>query len=527
MANRNKKRPSPTDALESLSGKRTKEQEETKLQPRDNFTHPAVHCGVYVWQLICDRLDRMDVWRASRVCIHFSNTIYAVWTLMPTRLQREIIEKLCTLTPERWMRSRWGDYSDFPREYLVTSGPSTGKTLIALCTAAELLRRGVKIFLTVPLQLCAQWQAEHLKFAEANDLPPLCVVHPEWTHNWKSQLAAGALPLIPRDSLHAKIGIEFLKQGWETAICDDVSQVPKSLCKYTESRRAEGVTFFCINFHASAEQTNVASHLSDPELGELPALVAEVRKYKCEFPRDALEVLELQRSSKTLVLSNVRREKAVAKKTRNSKEEPQYENALIDLPVQQWENCSNVIPLSGAQRVKLIDRFAATTSSAMLIAPLKYMSRGFNLFCETLVIFTNHALKGELLLQVLGRVRRTGTPFRKVFLKIYQYTPIRPHDLAFFTLIPVVEKTSTLVYRAEAFNSICHVLKRRSTKPWILHPGTGKILSIEPLRSLSTLQLFAHLFPEEVERVKHYSSKFFLSIPHVCSFSLADRLLVE
>ena len=76
----------------------------------------------------------------------------------------------------------------------------------------------------------------------------------------------------------------------------------------------------------------------------------------------------------------------------------------------------------------------ADATQGILLAPLKYVQRGFNLCCDRVILLQRGNQSGpRAQLQLLGRVRRVESPFQRVELCVLQGSPISPRDVVFYS----------------------------------------------------------------------------------------------
>ena len=132
---------------------------------------------------IAHYLGRRDCVFWSRCSTYLYAVVSKCCYLRLTVKQAEVVERVLALRASDWGSGR---HSRFPKGFVVATGTSTGKTLISLVCAKQMLLRGQRVLLSVESRLLLQWLGEYKKFAEPLALPPLVVVEPDWLQQYSA-----------------------------------------------------------------------------------------------------------------------------------------------------------------------------------------------------------------------------------------------------------------------------------------------------------------------------------------------------
>lgn len=449
-----------------------------------------LECGRFVLWRILHLSGRDAVLRLSQTCSALRQVTRRLWTRMLSAQQQEVVAKLLTLRPTHWQsRVRRTDREkfSFPSEYVLSTGPGTGKTLMALAFASALFQQwgGNRVFIAVPLKLCAQWQREHAKFADWNEFPPLRFV--DLTERSVDEPHLDSVTLVARDHLHCKAAQRrFFSQHWDVGLFDEASHIPKTIVQYSR----EHPSFFAVSFNASKGARANANYLTDSELGALPDVVTEVACQR-RLDRDAVRLLiEQYQTEKTLVLSDC-------------KWPLTQHNILSD-----FTDLPNITRLSGLKRTRQVERFATDPEQHVLLAPLTYMSKGFNLHCDTVLVFSGRRIREKLLLQLRGRLRRVGTPYRTVYFRIFQQDSIGPVELSFHALALTETQSSALLRLCTKFDRFIK-WSGKGEMPWGARYAGGGTELTHPRRPITKsseiLEFFRQFAPSAHKRVSEFS----------------------
>ena len=435
-----------------------------------------------------------------------------------TEAQSEVVQRILQLSGRRFIErvSGYQTYPDdpvswtkcaVPSEFVIASGPSTGKTAIVLYTAALLQRRGKNVFISAPLKLCRQWQGESEKFTQQFNLPPLCIVHPRFDGNWKEKLQAGHLPIVPDSVLRIKLSDsmsgpaalflqEFLGiRTWDWAFLDETWTIPNSLIGLIRTPES---SLICVGLNASiGSGITIAGYAADPQLGQLPRIQTFIEYWPSQVDfgwafigADEIgRFLDLYQGTKTLLLSNCLED------NRNSLYKHSVSKEL------KRRGFVNVTQMSVATRANAIEKFRQQSSGA-LAAPFEHMYRGFDLACDSVLVLDPFGnLPSNRLYQALGRVRRVGSPFKTVKFCTLQHLPIRDFQLAHHVLATSGNRSLDEIERA---------VKWVASKPTMkLNLSTGKRRKMSDEfaldRSLFRQNLIRHAFPEEAKHIRELS----------------------
>lgn len=486
--------------------------------------------GPYELAAIARGLSRRDCIRWSLVNKHFSSALQELCDLRLTSKQAEVVNLIVNKTSERWksfsdnisqgrgqlapwQHRHYGHYK-FPSEYAVASGPSTGKTAIALYTAAKLLRLGKPTLLCAPLKLCHQWLAEHAKFAEQFKLPAICMIHPNFNqpHEWQHQLSQGALGLVPISVMQMDEGDDsrgpvltclraLLQMHWEVMIIDDSNNVPHSIVEYGVKASKDGKKFHAISLNASHGGEAMVQYGQDADLGQLPRVstLIEYSELDCKWEQKtakAIAFIQAHRGKKTLVVTDNAQYSIHGFKNWFCVSDQLFSK------LGGWNSAKH----KGIARSEMIQQFAAA-SEGLLLAPTNYVQRGFSLYCDSVIVLDIYGRASpRVMLQLLGRVRRVESPFSKVSLCILQGTPIQPQDLAFHAMALSAQDTSKLIHDSEWFH---HAAESYEYVWWTNE--NGKRIKLSGLHThgdpIKTMALLKRFFPEAVSVIKHYSNR--------------------
>jgi len=493
--------------------------------------------GPYALAPIARQLTRRQCVWWSWTCRHLQMALRDLCDLRLTPAQAEVVQQIVATDARRWAQLyaqqpaqpvqpplllMFAPYAPkplpFPQRYTVASGPSTGKTLIALYAASKLTRAGTPTMLVAPLKLCHQWRAEHQKFAAQLGLAPLCVVHPAFAApaEWRAALAAGALALVPSSVINLPLQANqhgdvleclqaLLALEWRVVLADEASRVPTNLLEYGRRAHAQGRSFHMISLNASRGGETLAAHAADAALGALPQVqvLLEADPFLVHSPvaaaaqtgaRFAAEHL----GQKTVIVGDELRVHTIGMIKPHA--------LLADLRELGGRAAINITNLKGAERGAAIQQFAAATQG-ILVAPTHLLRRGYNLHCDSLVVLApRRCPTPAALLQLLGRVRRVESPFARVRLAVLQ-PEVRPADLAFYALaLGTSKSTSELLREAAWFHSALQ------HKGYAFVEQAGKRVKLDghelrgdgsPQSRLQTLQRF---YPDAARAVREYTA---------------------
>lgn len=458
-----------------------------------------------------------------------------------TDKQKEIAAKILALDPEAWNDIMWREMTDqdkllnhlpsgraFPNGFIVASGPSTGKSAIVLNILGRFYRDNIPAFVIVPLKLVRQWEGEAKKFADAFLLPPPCIVHHRLNPQWKRQLNAGYLAIVPKSIIEANRGrvngrpsaaaatrVEFFAfKPWQIAFADEAESIGYPLIRYNWNATKDGRPFHMISLNASkGSSDSLAVHASDPQLGSLPDVETLVQydtifdlgwdqdgKYlppksiKPYLPH-VMEFIQQHRGPKTIVLceaSKFFRISPSSTKNTNYMALSPYKEAMEEL------GAINICPVNSDRKTKLIQQFAEA-KEGILVAPYQYLKRGFHLPVSDLIILSSQHLAPLALIQILGRIKRVESPFRTVRLSILQNVPIGPSEIAFHALAASgkrdtddIKEDATYFAKDPRMMFVNNGSKRRRIPPELAND-----LSIE-----GRINLFSMMHPDDALYIK-------------------------
>ena len=412
----------------------------------------------HVLEQISARLSRKECVRWSWASRHCHAALQDLCDLRLTEAQAAVVRSIIaqdSITWGQWLH-HYRHYVHepiikLPSQYSIASGPSTGKTAIALYAAAKLQRQGRPAFLAAPLKLCEQWRNEHAKFARTLNLPPLCIVHPRFTtaSEWPKQLAEGALPLIPT-SLLATTSNEwlksFLQMRWEVALIDEAMNLPRSLFAYSVKALDALQNFHVIALNASRGGNTMAQHRADDALGQLPRVRVTVQHQPYSFTTQARK--DWVSSVSAFVRQHMGRKTLVVTDDIVHRDGNAYNFlAVAELAIGPHINAARV---DNVERSRAVQQFASA-EAGLLLAPLMYVQRGFNLCCDRVILLQSWRRSGSRsLLQLIGRVRRIESPFQLVELCVMQGMSVSPRDAVFYPMTLGTDlDTSELLRRTE------------------------------------------------------------------------------
>lgn len=501
-------------------------------------------------------LDQLNHWAALSISRYLSRMDCINWAMVNstcyemvvplchlrlTEAQSQVVKRILSLKPDDWRTyirenarryqgppTEWARLA-FPKPFTVSTGPSTGKTLIALYTAAYLFKQGKAVFLTAPLKLCHQWLAEAEKFRKRFDIPPICIVHPRYNANWPSLIQQGHLPLVPDTVLRFQfsretgrnqgiypVHLEFFKlKHWEFCFADEVASVVSSLILHSVRARRLGKDFMMVALNASrGGDDTLAAYAADAGLGALPQLDTLVQKSVQQIASRYMENVDKSRldlaissilnfivehrGKKTILLcnmtTNIRKGQGLQKI--NILAYPKLMHELWRL------GFTTICELNDmSSKTEMIAKFATSTEGG-LAAPLHFLARGFNLYCDSaLVIDCAAAFNAGTALQLIGRIRRVESPFPVVRLSILQDEPIGARQLGFHALAAGGKReTGKLISKAQWFEKGPQMVKTTDGKRQKLDYGLVNDRTAEGRR-----RLFQALFPEDDQYVYEFN----------------------
>lgn len=506
------------------------------------------------WELrrVCQCLSRVDCIQWSRVSRQWHAQLQELCHLRLTESQAQIVDKLLALRAADWTRSLDAQSAigqglepyledvRFPSQFTLSTGPSTGKTLVTLYASGALLRRGQPSFIVAPLRLVPQWCAEHAKFQRDLALPPLLVAHPSHSADWRARLERepqqlvlvpssvvrsdgdllpplAAAPISPaKPTPTQRTLLELWGCDWAAAFCDEQSAVPNVLFRYSLAHRGR---FFAVTLNASAGQRKrklgeleheaapLAAYTTDRDLGALPRVqtrldLAMPSPHSIRFKAWLLGCLEAECGKKTIVLSDARARRDSRGSKRHALELDAAELGRLEA---RFGKVYDAVTTSGPERAAAVQAFASA-SSGLLLGGLRYLARGFNLHIDTAIVLDADASVGvQLLLQLRGRVRRAESPFAKVQLCLHvgaaqlDQAPLLARHLAFHGLVQSERTTDALLGRVRWFESLFALLPYHFRAKQVRRQGAlCQLTSIARDKSFASMcQAFAALFPND------------------------------
>jgi hypothetical protein len=328
-----------------------------------------------------------------RDCVNWSRTSRSLHQIAKeifyhrlTEKQNETVTKILKLNNVLWGRNcklyNGREIIKFHPSYVVSTGTSTGKTLIALAAASEYIRAGKNVAIVVQARLFAQWSFESKKFSPEVYLAPL-----ETKETW----TRGKILLMERNLVNKKMP----KVSWDLVIFDEETKIPKFM-------REPDFKGFGVLLSASMTGNTIAKYAKDPELGALPSLTVD-----CYFTKRAMEENEDfymknymiwierlidEKNGKTLILTH---------------DKCMYKNKLTKLDKRiQIPNAYSLGRCKGPkEKGEVVSQWQK--SGGILFSGSEYLAKGFNLPCNVLMMFD---LEGKIsiksLHQIIGRIRR-------------------------------------------------------------------------------------------------------------------------
>jgi hypothetical protein len=141
--------------------------------------------------------------------------------------------------------------------------------------------------------------------------------------------------------------------------------------------------------------------------------------------------------------------------------------------------------------------------AGVLLGPIEWLSRGFNLPCEAMIVLDQFSnLWPSTLLQLVGRLRRVESPFKTTELHILQGAPISTRELAFHGLYA----GTALVGRSN--KEFLKLAKWFHLHPRVHKTPEGKRRPLPYCRNLEEYRaLFADLFPRDAACVKEIDER--------------------
>lgn len=404
--------------------------------------------------------DRMSIIRWSWCSRTLNNLVTPCCHFRLTSEQTEVLYKAIQMDNIIWQsvfNSEDSVRRSFPNEYVISTGTSTGKTIMALVIATHYVKRGKKVMIIVDQKLSAQWIAEHKKFKNDLGLAPLTLVD----HKWDMVYNPTHVLLVSKNIVSDRYGsrgekarvlrnvLDPIKTSLDLFIMDEKSCVPVF--------GRNGFNGFGILLDASGKGA-IANISIDPELGNVPTLHGHAIILGVTEIGSIFRVIPVSGTTRTVPYFNV-------DKT-NIKEASEIYNMWCDKlcdgrtlivtddecsmseGVNKFENIFNRITIRRTTHVfkkshRSIDRSVImekfkTSDSGVLATRLSYIAKGFNIPCDTLIVFDLAGRTSqELALQVIGRVRRVQTG--KTSVNVYIITT-SPH---LWKIIPAMIKTNT------------------------------------------------------------------------------------
>ena len=395
-------------------------------------------------------------------CIHWSRVSKAVYALVSptcylrlTREQVEVVNRALALDDKEWKRvfepneAGQVNHETFPNDYIISTGTSTGKTVMSYVIASEYVRRGKKPLIIVDRKLFIQWVDEYNKFQEDMKLAPLTVINKEWDSNYDgSSILLMSKNIVNRvhqnfDNCESDIvkNFSFICQDLDLFIMDEKTPVPKFA--------RQDFKGFGILLDASSKGW-LGNAAVDPMLGKVPALHAHILIEPAShtyYPIDKFidkynTWCAKFRSGKTLVVSN--------------------DTCVRRNNVEKSESIFNQMEVEGAthsyrrghgpdQRAKTLQDFVNSEEDALMTGNVSYIGKGFNIPCDTLIVIDlNGGISTKMIQQIIGRVRRVQTGISSV--NLYFITS----NTKSWKIIPSLTKNTTkeIIYTSENIGGV-------------------------------------------------------------------------
>lgn len=417
--------------------------------------------GFYIIRIIADCVrDRISVIRWSWCSRVLNNLVSPCCHFRLTSEQTEVLYKALQMNNSTWQsvfNYEGSPRRSFPSEYVISSGTSTGKTVMALVIATQYIKRGKKVMIIVDPKLIAQWVTEHEKFKQNLNLAPLTMINIDWDLKYNPTHIALTSKYVVSDrygkrspkSKILKDAIIPIKNNLDLFIMDEKAYVP-------DFARL-GFKGFGILLDASGEG-KIANISIDPELGKVPILYGHAIILSPRETGGILRVVPLVRSGPTYLYLNVNRTNIedaamiynnwcdklcngltliVTNDECSMHENPnKCENILNQITIRR---ATHVFKKShGSERRSMImEKFKASTNG-VLVARMSHVAKGFNIPCDTLIVFDLAGRASqELVQQVIGRVRRVQTG--KTSVTVYLITT----NTLLWKIMPALTKTNT------------------------------------------------------------------------------------
>lgn len=405
-----------------------------------------------------------------------------------TERQKRIIEEIVQLTEDKFQeiaqqrkrehaihviryrneKNRYGTYT-IPAKYVVTSGTGTGKTLIGLYAIKTWRDQGHTILIcTNPTQFYI-WMDEYKKWCQRYELPEMKVLHPSYTTKAQLQkmtIEPGDVVMVS-DALKDK---DVAKEGTPSAIIFNLIKKSANIItrgimdEHNVQPKAsayiawENPEYFCISMNATKNiRSGIGSNekQTDEELPSRPRMTVHV-KYTDIKPEVLQYYYDCTKGERNLIC---------------------YENETSVMggyhektPLTDYEFLTKMTTITKKEttkkRIDILEKFKQGKVTE-LVAPIRFMSKGHNVYPDTMYILVNCNLHRNTLYQLIGRVYRYGSPWRETNVHILFSDYIRftsklyKFDTCFdLKLYQVMKQELNVINRCNSY----HLLRNKKIK---------------------------------------------------------------
>ena len=340
---------------------------------------------------------------------------------MLTQLQEKVVDYALSLSNKNWMGHSL-DRGEFPPACVISSGTSTGKTAIILATAQQLLNRGKRCMIMVHARFIWQWQAEYAKFRAALGLANMQIIQAPYPAHLDLKDSQTHLTLVSMSVQSSPIKHSLMAGHWDVALVDEAVKVPAVLLEFGFGHAV------CFN---ASNPSAVVFHQRDDELGVLPKLSLHfylAKDYRVLPPLGWRFVFSPQHTTPDIAEYHLRQLPCGRKTVIMCFDTIQTLDAAYMNLSQRWqpENATHVIRGGSQKKSKVLAEFRRA-DSGVLWGPGSYLSRGFDISCDTLILLDLcYNASAAHLYQAIGRVRRTSSQHRKVQVHLVSINPRAP-----------------------------------------------------------------------------------------------------
>lgn len=339
-----------------------------------------------------------------------------------TNRQMRVLDQIEQLTKEKFRRHalalRDGKKHIIPKDYVVTSGTGTGKTLMGLYTIKMWYDEGHTIIIcTSPTQFYI-WEDEYKKWQKRYDLPDMKVLHQDYLKKGKlPEIQPGDVLMIsdgvrlrtaPRPHTFSAHLIKLLNDNKALitrAIMDETDRLPNIL----KSVAIENDEFYGIVMNASRPIKSGIGAKEGHLDGQLPSKPTMNVHIQTITDANLKDYYDANRGEQNLITYEHEHTAYLS-----------YQRDVLRLfQLGFLRGKTNILNKdTGKKRITVLKQFKEKEITE-LVAPITFISKGHNIYPDTLFILCcSEHTQYKRFYQLLGRIYRYGSPWKHVNVHI-------------------------------------------------------------------------------------------------------------